>query len=353
MGQYGSTSLQERIARRRKRDRAKKIKIFAVVLVVILAIVAGVFWFVNRDNDVASDVDNEIVVDNTEQETDAVEQAQQEEKDEEKPLQEPVDEPKEAGEETSNTEKEVGIEGMLKNGSEELVVFLSSRAAAMIKNGQNTLENTANSGEVDPSKPMIALTFDDGPHAKNTMRILDALEKVGGRATFFVLGELIDGKSDVLKRASDMGCEIGNHSFDHSNFTKISADKMKEQLSKTSNLVKAATGKGTTLTRIPYGSVNDTIRSVVGTPMIGWSLDTRDWESRNADKVVDKVLKDVKDGDIIIMHDIYSSTADAVERIIPELRKKGYQLVTVSELMEARGIKMVNGRVFNVGIKKN
>lgn len=365
MGQYGSSSLQERIERRRKQDRAKRRKklIIALIVVILLAAIGfGISAFSNRDSvdepiiddtQITQEKEEAPVVEPEQDETEEPEKTPEETPEEETPTEEPEEAPA-PSDDTDNTEvKSKGFEDTIKMASENLVIFMSSRVVAQIKSSKSSLLASVNTGEIDPNKPMIALTFDDGPHAKNTVRILDALEKVHGRATFFVLGELVDGKSEILKRASDMGCEIGNHSFDHSNFTKLSADEMKTQLSKTSNLVKAATGKGTGLTRIPYGSVNETIRKVVGTPMIGWSLDTRDWESRNADKVVDKVLKNVKDGDIIIMHDIYSSTADAVERLIPELRAKGYQLVTVSELMEARGIKMVNGRVFNVAVKKD
>lgn len=364
MGQYGSSSLQERIERRRKQDRAKRRKKLVIALVVVILLAAigfGISAFSNRDNVDEPIIDDTQITQEKEEtpETEPEKEPEQEVTEEPKKAPEgtpeaetPSDEPEETPETSDDTEAK-GFESTLKAASENVVIFASSRIAAQIKSSKSDLSASVNTGEIDPNKPMIALTFDDGPHAKNTVRILDALEKVHGRATFFVLGELVDGKSEILKRASDMGCEIGNHSFDHSNFTKLSADEMKTQLSKTSNLVKAATGKGTGLTRIPYGSVNETIRKVVGTPMIGWSLDTRDWESRSADKVVDKVLKNVKDGDIIIMHDIYSSTADAVERLIPELRAKGYQFVTVSELMEARGIKMVNGRVFNVAVKKD
>ena len=337
MGQYGNATLQERIERRRKRDRTKKLKKALIVIAIILLIAAigvGVYFLtkLNSDNTEAPEVDNipEQVVS-------------------EAP---PEEEPK-PDTEKPDAEKPVGKIYDLSSIGTSIAMYAMASVAEPIEEIRNELRVATFVGsELDPNKPMIALTFDDGPHATNTMRVLDALESVGGRATFFVLGELIDGKSDVLKRASDMGCEIGNHSFDHSNFTKLNAAQMQQQLSSTSELVKNATGKTTALVRVPYGSVNATIRSAVGAPMIGCSLDTRDWESRNADKVVAKVLNNVKDGDIIIMHDIYSSTADAVERIVPELVKRGYQLVTVSELMAAREVNMENGKIYYQAVKK-
>lgn len=205
---------------------------------------------------------------------------------------------------------------------------------------------------VDPTKPMIALTFDDGPYAPVTSRILDALEKVGGRATFFVLGERVDGSEEVMKRAAELGCEIGNHSYDHANLAKLNANGITEQIKKTSDLVAQAIGQPTMLVRAPYGSINQAVRANVGGPLINWSIDTLDWKTKNPDKIVPEILNHVSDGDIVLMHDIYKTSAAAAEIVIPELVKRGYQLVTVSELMEAREVVMTAGKTYSQAYKK-
>lgn len=208
---------------------------------------------------------------------------------------------------------------------------------------------------VDPTKPMVALSFDDGPHAPATRRILDALEKVGGRATFFVLGDrLAESRSsaEVLKRAHDLGCEIGNHTYDHANLKKLDSKDITDQIKKTSDLVKEITGQPTSLVRAPYGAINEFVKATVGGPLINWSIDTLDWKTKDPAKIIPKILNDVHDGDIILMHDIYKTSAEAAEEVIPELVKRGYQLVTVSELMEAREVVMASGKTYSQAYKK-
>ena len=199
---------------------------------------------------------------------------------------------------------------------------------------------------------MVALSFDDGPYAPVTTRVLDALEKVGGRATFFVLGERVKGSEEVMKRAIEMGCVIGNHSYDHANLAKLNPAGIKKQIDDTNALIKQAVGHAATLVRAPYGSINQTVRDSVGAPLINWSIDTLDWKTKDPDKIVPEILNHVSDGDIVLMHDIYKTSAAAAERVIPELVKRGYQLVTVEELMEARGVTMVAGKTYSQAYKK-
>jgi len=188
---------------------------------------------------------------------------------------------------------------------------------------------------VDPSKPMIALTFDDGP-SKHTPRILDMLERYGGRATFFTVGYLLNAHSETVLRAHNMGCEIIGHTWDHSDLTKLSDWEIKNQLVSTSNAIKNITGTEIPMYRPPYGSMNERVRRVsgeLGFSTVTWSLDTKDWKTRNVQLIYLAVMQSVKAGDIIIAHDMHGTTADAMEYIIPALVKQGYQLVTVSELL--------------------
>ena len=206
---------------------------------------------------------------------------------------------------------------------------------------------------------LIAFTFDDGPRVKTTGRILDALEKTGSKATFFVLGENVSDKGTVLRRAISLGCEIGNHTMNHKNLTKLSDEKIAEQISLAGDAVEAATGLRPTLLRAPGGNFKG-VESKVGFPLIQWSIDTNDWrysdnskpgrstEQRNADikKVSASVLDYVKPGDIILMHDIYDFSADVFESVLPELISRGYKLVTVTELYEHYGKELEPGRVY-------
>ena len=201
---------------------------------------------------------------------------------------------------------------------------------------------------VDPSKPMVALTYDDGPSNSATTRILNTLEAYNSRATFFVVGSRVNSYSYQIKRAYDLGCEIGNHTYNHAKITSLTTEELKAELSNTDIRVAAITGVSPVLMRPPGGSYKtDTVRQNTAYPIIMWSVDTLDWKYRNADSVVNSVKGSVFDGSIILMHDLYDSTAEATEIIVPWLIEQGYQLVTVSEMMEARGIAMQNGVAYS------
>ena len=186
---------------------------------------------------------------------------------------------------------------------------------------------------------MVALTFDDGP-GQYEGRILSALEAVGGRATFFMVGNLVGSHAADVQRMVADGCEIGNHSYKHENLSKLSTSAIVSTIQKTNDALKAACGQPATVVRPPYGATGGNCKSALasmGYASILWSIDTLDWKTRNADSTVNSVLNNVKDGDIVLMHSIYSQTAAAVERIVPALVQRGFQLVTVSELAAARG----------------
>ncbi len=188
---------------------------------------------------------------------------------------------------------------------------------------------------VDPEKPMVALTYDDGPGGKAERRIIKCLKKYGAVATFFYVGNRIEYDQETVKMAYDAGCEIGNHSWDHADLTGLSAKGVRSQMKKTNKAISDITGVRPEIFRPPYGSYNDDVLDAAKMPAILWTIDTMDWSSRNAKKVF-KVVKKTKklDGKIILMHSIYGSTAKATEKIVPYLQEKGYQLVTVSELIK-------------------
>lgn len=199
---------------------------------------------------------------------------------------------------------------------------------------------------VDPDRPMVALTFDDGPHPKNTPRILEALRTYDGASTFFMVGTNVERYPDVVRQVAESGSEIASHTYDHPNLTKLSGDRLNYQLNRVSELVSELTGQQVSVKtlRPPYGAVSEQVREAADTPLILWSMDTLDWKTRNAQKTIRHVLEQVEDGDIILMHDIHAESADAAVAIIPQLTAMGYQLVTVQELMQAKELEMLPGQ---------
>ncbi|MBQ3964755.1 MAG: polysaccharide deacetylase family protein [Firmicutes bacterium] len=193
---------------------------------------------------------------------------------------------------------------------------------------------------IDPSKPMIALTYDDGPSVDDsTDRILNVLEEYDAVATFFELGERVDEEGDrgakLLQRELQLGCEVGSHSYSHPNLYELSTDGIENEAQKSIDAITNATGQPPTVTRPPYGNGSDEIAQIFGLPSVNWNIDTLDWQSRNADAVVEVVQGSGNlDGCIVLMHSIYSSSAEATERLVPWLQEQGYQFVTVSELLQ-------------------
>jgi peptidoglycan/xylan/chitin deacetylase (PgdA/CDA1 family) len=198
---------------------------------------------------------------------------------------------------------------------------------------------------------IIALTFDDGP-SEHTERILDTLERHDARATFFVVGRRAESGKSTIKRAFDMGCEIANHSWTHPRLSKLSAGEVMRELNDTSAAIEAVTGVCPKIFRPPYGAVSDILKSVCAElklPIINWSVDPLDWECQNADMIFNRIASKTHDRAIILSHDVYASTAEAMERVIPELICRGYRLVTVSELMCCSGITPIAGEIYDNG----
>jgi len=189
---------------------------------------------------------------------------------------------------------------------------------------------------IDPEKKMVALTFDDGPSNQNTNRILDVLEQNHARATFFVIGKRIADRTEVIARALSLGCEIGSHTWGHSDFTKYPKSALIDSLEKTDEAMVSNFNYHMTLFRPPYASINKDVEDVsrdMGYTMILWSGSSHDWSIKDANKVYRNTFQCAADGAIILYHDIYDFTADAIERVVPDLISQGYQLVTISELI--------------------
>ena len=143
-----------------------------------------------------------------------------------------------------------------------------------------------------------------------------------------------------------MGCEIGTHTYSHVNLNSLSVPEMQKEIKKSCDAISKYTGKKVKVLRPPEGAADDTVKANVGMPMVLWSVDSRDWDYRNADKDYQTVMDNVFDGSIVLMHDLYPATADAVARLIPELAKQGYKFVTFSELMKIRGVDVEPGEKY-------
>lgn len=180
---------------------------------------------------------------------------------------------------------------------------------------------------------VVALTFDDGPNDSSTVKILDILNKYKVKATFFVLGSMAEKYPAVLKRINDDGHEIGNHSYAHSNLSVMTDKEIQKDITQTNELIAKHSGQQPGLLRPPYGAFNQkVVQAVPGMRLALWDIDTLDWQVRNGKKIVEKVEQHVKNGDIILMHDIHKTTANGVEPLIKMLIKKGYTFRTVSQL---------------------
>lgn len=217
----------------------------------------------------------------------------------------------------------------------------------VIVKGVNLISDSCSIYGINPKKKMVALTYDDGPYTPVTNQILDVLEENNGRATFFVVGSRVPSYKKCIKRAFSLDCEIGNHTYNHTILTSVGASTIKSEISKTSKEIKKITGQAPKIVRTPGGAVNSTVKENINYPIFNWSVDTLDWKYRSSDHIISAIKNNVSDGSIVLMHDLYESTGNASEEIIPWLVEKGYQLVTVSELMAVKGIDVEKGQLYN------
>lgn len=184
-----------------------------------------------------------------------------------------------------------------------------------------------------PYKGKVALTFDDGPHPVCTPQLLDGLKKRDVLVTFFVTGENVESYPDIVKRASEEGHLIGNHTFHHVQLTAANADDFKEEIISTNDIIQEVTGKETSFIRPPYGSWDKKYEKELNMFPVLWDVDPLDWCSTNVDKIVRSVLTGTKENSIILMHDSYDSTVTAALQVVDILKAEGYEFVTVDEIL--------------------
>ena len=186
------------------------------------------------------------------------------------------------------------------------------------------------------NRKVVALTFDDGPNSTTTNQALDTLSKYGIKATFFVLGKNVSGNEEILKRMKSDGHVIGNHSWSHPVLSKLSLDEAKKQITDTEDALTKVLGSSSKLMRPPYGAITDDIRNSLDLSFIMWDVDSLDWKSKNEAAILTEIQREVKNGSIILMHDIHAETVNALPKVIDYLKGQGYDFVTIPDLLDSR-----------------
>lgn len=181
--------------------------------------------------------------------------------------------------------------------------------------------------------PKVAITFDDGPSAKYTGQLLDGLKERGVKATFFLIGENVKAQPELVKRIDEEGHLIGNHTYHHVQIKKLAEDAAVEEVEKTDDVIYQITGKHTEYMRPPFGQWKKDLEYKMQIIPVLWSIDTLDWTTENEEEIVNRVVTDVGEGDIILMHDCYASSVNAALRIVDYLQTEGFELVTVDRLL--------------------
>lgn len=197
-----------------------------------------------------------------------------------------------------------------------------------------------------PSDKLLAITFDDGP-SKYTYWLLDRLKERNVKATFFIVGSRANTYFDVIERMYDEGHQIAGHTFNHTYLTKVSGETVRDEVEKTRIYLAAAGGDRTYYVRCPGGLMNSTVKSNINAPIISWSVDPEDWKYKDAERVKNHIVSAAKDGDIILVHDLYKTSVEGAVEAIDILIEQGYEFVTVEELLYRRGITPQNGTVYS------
>ena len=184
-------------------------------------------------------------------------------------------------------------------------------------------------------KPMIALTFDDGPNAQFTPDLLEGLKQRNVHATFFLIGENIEQNSNqnLVKQMYEEGHLIGNHTYHHLEITRLSDEKAYEEIKSTNDLIESIIGEPPEYMRPPFGSWQRNLEEKMKVIPVLWTVDPLDWTTENVDEIVNKVVTETKENDIILLHDCYNSSVIAALRIVDLLQAEGYQFVTVDKLL--------------------
>lgn len=192
---------------------------------------------------------------------------------------------------------------------------------------------------------IVAFTFDDGP-SRYTMEIVNTLVLNNSKATFFELGNRMKYNQEIVKNVLNNGMEIGSHTYAHKNLNKLTIEEIDEEINSTNIIFNEITGENIKLLRPPYGNINELVKSRVNTPIITWNIDTNDWLYKDSEHVYNHIIENIESGDIILMHDVYPETVEAVKKVVPYLIEKGYKITTVSELAKYNNIELKEKEVY-------
>ncbi len=195
------------------------------------------------------------------------------------------------------------------------------------------------------NKKLIALTFDDGP-SNNTKYFIKELQKRDALVTFFVVGNRVKKYEDVLKEAYLMGNQIGSHTYSHKNLLYLNEEEITKEIEKTNEAIYNVIGTKPTIIRVPYGNINKKIRSISNMNHILWNVDTLDWKYKNSNRVYKEIIKYAEDGNIILLHDIFKTSVNGVLKAIDELKKQGYEFVTIDEMVYLKNIKLDKSKTY-------
>lgn len=225
--------------------------------------------------------------------------------------------------------------GVLENGKIEMVRWTSYKES-LCTDGEAEKEETAEQGtrvkEIG-EPPQIALTFDDGPNPKSTPLLLDGLRERGVKVTFFVIGASAEKYPEIVRREDAEGHIVGNHTYNHVEITRLTEEAAKKEIGDTSEVIRSITGKPAGFMRPPFGAWQKKLELGMEVMPVLWTVDPLDWTTENEEEIVNKVVTEVKENDIILLHDCYVSSVRAALRIIDILQKEGYEFVTVEELL--------------------
>ena len=215
-----------------------------------------------------------------------------------------------------------------------LILGLMIAAVGMFFQGKGMKQAVETVGELSHKEhPKVALTFDDGPHAFYTEMLLDGLKERGICATFFLIGKNIEGNEEIVQRMQKEGHLIGNHTYHHVNLKQLSQKEAKQEIQKAGNKIYESTGICTAFVRPPFGEWKKNLDLDMTMIPVSWNIDSLDWTTENTEKIIKRVVKDVEEDDIILMHDVYKTSVEAALQIVDILKERGYEFVTVDKLL--------------------
>lgn len=217
-------------------------------------------------------------------------------------------------------------------------LFCAALAALLLTGCGSVSIKTAETAQWEEPVGYIALTFDDGPSPRCTPQLLDGLAELGARVTFFVVGCQAVKDPDLVQRMAAEGHQVGNHSYAHASLDTLPLEEALADLAKNDALLCELLGDGDYWVRPPYGAVTDSEAAALTVPLVNWSVDTEDWLTKDAEKILDVIYRTAGDGDIVLLHDRYLNSVEAALTAVAHLQQQGYAFVTVEELLAIKGI---------------